>query len=444
MHTGRFGNIFFVVAAMSSLTAQAAPRGDSIPEISPQWQQDVDIPCGQSRYGGGPYALDVRPGVGALVRTDKRIAAYSPEGELAWQASMPCDRPPFLNWEQAILTPDGGAWVLLAGYGYGVLQRFDDKGQVSASVDLGLDYSDRVILALSGDDESAITVHATGNTIEWRRVELASGAVELREHVLDSDLYRIAYEPRPLADGGLGMAFGTFYCDLAACPPPILEYLLAPLTSEGDLRWQVEGRAGIPLFDPQGSADIIGVDTYNLDGPQFLRHVTAEGEVEPDTQLTGITGRLIDAYGPYAGRDVILTADQNGDEHLWSIDRAGNLLETRALQHRITALDRSLHGLLVWEPDGDAARLLRIDPLSLQATTCFRLDEVAEPYDLANSSRLLDDGTLYASFAAPANGEFGSDDHPRIILARFAVPAAGGAERRQRAITARAQLREQR
>lgn len=126
-----------------SASAQAATRGDAMPHIAPQWQQDVDIPCGQSQYGGGPYSLDVRPGVGVLVRTDKRLAAYSPQGELRWQASIDCDGVPYLKRERAVLTPDGGAWALLGGE----MQRFDAQGQVSATVTLGFNHFIRSVVS---------------------------------------------------------------------------------------------------------------------------------------------------------------------------------------------------------------------------------------------------------------------------------------------------------
>jgi hypothetical protein len=422
---------------LAATSVQAAPRGEVVPRVAPQWQQDIEVASCEPVYGG--YAVEALAGIGALVRMDKRLVAFTPQGDVRWQQSAPCDQPRTPSWEKAIPTPDGGAWAVSVGPGYGggLLQRLDGQGQVGASIELEFDlFSGVRVLSLSGDDETAVVVNVADDEIEWRRYDRASGILDAVDNPLEDTLYRRTYEARPLADGGVGIAFGEDYCDLAVCPPVVLVYLLAPLDRDGNLRWHVAGSAGIPLFDPQGGADIVGVDYYNEEGPRFLRRVTPDGEVAPDIALTGITGRLISAHGPHAGHELIVTSEIEG-EMLWSIDRAGNVLASHALEHRIAVLDESARGLLAWQSAGDPACMLRIDPLSLRVTACFRLEESAEPYSVPNASRLLDDGSLYASFAVPANG-----DDARIVLARFDAPATAydAASRRHRAYSGRAML----
>lgn len=428
---GLAGIALFVATA----SVQAVPRGEVLPRIAPQWQQDVEMTsCG--REGG--YALDVRPGVGALVRLDDRLTAYSPLGELRWQASLNCGEPLTVHWERAVLTPDGGAWALTWGPAFGehTLYRLDAQGQVSASVALTFAASIGGIMALSGDDAVAVVVHVSDDTIGWRRFDLASGNVEALDHPVDEVPYpRTRYETQALTGGGLGLEFGDRICELAACPPPYLSYLVASLTSGGDLRWHVAGGAGIAHFDVQGGVKIIGFE-IGVWVPQTLRSVTPAGEIGPDITLTGISGGIEGFYGSHVGRLLIRTGDLNHD-YLWSIDAAGNLLGSRVLEHGFSVLDNAERDLLVFEYDGDRECALRIDTLSLQTTACYRLDETAEPYPAPNASRLLDDGTLYASFAAPGNGE-----HARIILARFDTPepASDAASRRHRAYSGRATL----
>jgi hypothetical protein len=416
--------------------AQAAPRGGVVPRIAPQWQQDVAMTsCGRD----GGYALDVLPGVGALVRVDDRLTAYSPRGDLRWQASLDCNDPLTVRWERAVLTPDGGAWALTWGPAYGehTLYRLDPRGQVSASVALTFAAEIGGIMALSGDDAGVVVVHVSYDTIGWRRYDLASGTVEALDHQVDEiPYYRTRYETKALADGGLGLEFGDSICELAACPPPFLTHLVASLASDGELRWVVAGGAGIAHFDAQGEAWIVGFEV-GVWVPQFLHSVTPAGEIGPDIPLMGVSGWIRGFYGPHAGRLLVHTSDLNRD-YLWSIDAAGNLLASRELENGFfLVLDDAERDLVVFEYDGDRECALRIDALSLQETACYRLDEMAEPYTVLHGSRLLDDGTLYATFAAPGNGE-----DARIILARFdtPAPASDAASRRQRAQSGRALL----
>ncbi len=413
LHVRRCGALILTCIAAFSVTANASPQGNEVPEISPRWQQEVPV----SACSGIHYAIDGRVGAGVLVRRVRQLISFTAEGAVRWQAFVPCSAPDSPRWENAILTPDGGAWAIASGpdyYQY-VLQRFDTQGQIKA-----------------------VIVMAGRQMLEWQRFDATSGIVQKRTHVLGDLTYKFQ-SARLLGDGGVGVTFFGIPCDMGTCPPDIAVYRLDRLASDGDLLWQVEGGGGLPLPDVQGGVDILGLGVNYRDPPRYLRRVTPAGEIGSDVALSGIDGELHNAYGAHADRVTLLTIDENDANKLWSLDRAGNAVASRRFESHIYVVDDSPLGLLVEISDGDPSCLWWIDPLTLQSRACFRLDQAADSYGGFGGPQFLTDGTLYTRFSIPTDGE-----DPRIILARFDAPPAGGAERRQRAITARAQLREQR
>lgn len=419
-----------MVLIFAALLMSAAFARAQVPDVAPRWQREVaGSPCGDNYY-----SIDARVDAGVLVRMNERLAAYTPDGNLRWQVSVDCSGPSHTRWEKAILTADGGAWAIASGSGYGVhmLQRFDPQGQVGVAVALEFD-SSFVGSTLFGDDDAAIVVLWDGFSVEWRRLDSASGRLEMRSHEL-SDYYRLFGSARLLDDGGVGVSLGIFPCDLGVCPPPPRIYDIARLGPDGGLRWQVGG-VGVPVLDAQGGADIVVVDVYNQEPPQFLRRVTPAGEVEADVALSGISGRLRGVYGPHAGRVVIRTVDESDAYSLWSLDRAGNLLASRTFDANVVVLE-SAQGFLVKDPDADPSCLQWIDPGSLRPRACFRFDQAAAPYAGFDQAQLLGVGILYATYSAPTD-----DAQSRIVLARFDAPALDAAERRHRARAARAILR---
>lgn len=431
----RCGALILACIAAFCLTANASPQGKEVPEILPRWQQEVPV----SACSGIHYAIDGRVGAGVLVRRVRQLISFTAEGAVRWQASVPCSARDAPRWENAILTPDGGAWAIASGpdyYQY-VLQRFDTQGQISTSIALDFDVRDGD-LVLFGDDHEAVIVMAGRQMLEWQRFDAASGIVQKRTHVLGDLTYKFQ-SARLLGDGGVGVTFFGIPCDMGTCPPDIAVYRLDRLASDGDLLWQVEGGGGLPLPDAQGGVDILGLGVNYRDPPRYLRRVTPAGEIGPDVALSGIDGELHNAYGAHADRVTLLTIDENDTNKLWSLDRAGNAVASRRFESHIYVVDNSPLGLLVEMSDGDPSCLWWIDPLTLQSRACFRLDQAADSYGGFGGPQFLTDGTLYTRFSIPTDGE-----DPRIILAHFDAPPAGGAERRQRAITARAQLREQR
>lgn len=359
-------------------------------------------------------SVDALPGVGVLVAAWNQLAAYAPDGELRWSA-LTCEWCVDSGWERAVLTPDGGAWAIeysWQGGGYG-LKRLDSEGFVLLSVSVTFDSGPYSLFATN---ERAIIVQGDWHTVKWQRIDLDSGVLETRSHVLPGGTFQFEFA-RLLADGGVTAALGPTSCDLT-CPPFPHTYIVVKLAADGSLEWWTPQGVGFVGLDGAGGANVIA--SNDPDSLQ-LRRVTPDGDVLPDIALPTEIRNPRGVYGPHAGRLLLVWYNDPDYTTFTSLDLDGNVLANRDLSRSTMVLDDSPLGLLATTEPFNATSAQWIDPVSLETRARFRFavagatDESTHFYP--DSWHLLADGSVYG-----ADAHFNAWRLTEPRLARFSSP----------------------
>lgn len=341
--------------------------------------------------------VDANVGTGVLATLDNRIAAFTPEGDLRWEAYT-CSWCVDHVWWDAKLSADGGAWAIdrVGASGPYRVNRLDAAGQVVLSLPFEFLDGPYDSYAFFGTDDQAIVIQAGNETLKWQRVSLGT--------MLETQVHTLALHPfliqsaRNLSDGGISVALETAPCIIMCPPPPPPNYSIARLSADGELDWSVSFASGRAALDDEGGAYAVVSDEEGL---WHLRRVAANGSIATDIALPEITGTLIGAYGPIADRVLIVTYLYPDTTKLHLLDEGGNTLATRNMQDGMRVIDDSPLGLLVSESPNRSPSLEWIDPVSLETRATFRFSDEdvvdGSVFTHVDTWRLLSDGTLYGT-----------------------------------------------
>lgn len=375
--------------------------------------------------------IDALEGVGVLANLGYRLAAYSPNGDLHWQATR-CELCAhgigFTLWGPAILNSDGGAWAIegvrqTAGT-TSTLLRLGASGETLATIPIAAagNYPGGVLLGSDDGIVVLLPIGAFSNRILWQRAGNDGQLLETREYPIPDDDFSID-STRRLADGGVGVvAKGAVICSVG-CNPHYVTIL--NLAADGTLRWRYqfpESDAAVVLND-DGSA--VAVLYPRDDGSPRLRYIDALGEVTPDILLTGITPWTNPQKvlpGPMGSHLLFVDGGFTWHEELWRLDVDGNSIAMRPA-------DSFFGWTLAPNPSGylaagaaNNAELLASDTLATRAY--FRVfpsssGEGTGPW----TWRALDDGSVYSVFFR----ELPSGSY-QMGVARFSVPGSSAAD----------------
>lgn len=343
-------------------------------------------------------SLDVLPRKGVLMNTRKLLSAYTPDGDLRWQASI-CAYCSKLEWLTAALSPSGGAWALKRDVNSDLymVDRFDDAGQPIASLPVDLHYHSYFSFRLLAGENQTVVLSMYFQQMFWQRVRLRAVGVDTQ----------IVNLPRPshfnsvrkLINGAITMVLAGDGCQLCPLPP---FFALARLAPNGSLAWmyQVPEGNGVAALDDRGGANIVVGDLEHF----YLRHVDASGQPQADIVLAGIDRSMHtvqELLGPQQDRLLLVTRSYPDGTTLWSIDTAGSVLARRDLERTSYGLgiDDAQPGFLITGDWTVSSGSDLIDPVTLQTLATFRFDDTPYVEDRPNTKmwRILDNGTVFGT-----------------------------------------------
>lgn len=387
-------------------------------------------------------SIDAQQDVGVLVNLGYRLATFSEDGALKWEA-IRCPLCTYgvgyTAWGQATLTGDGGAWAVEGRQESDIsnpswstaIQRIDIDGAVLSSTPFspaGFEAYDSVALIGTADEvialQARLDVGTSQGYILWQRSRRDGSVIEAREIAIPMPFFELT-ATRRLPDGGISVVATSIVWCSEICDPQ--DVILLRFAADSTELW----RHALPtVSDPfpyhvvtlnaDGSATAVIYDG-DPDGRLQKREIDANGNLGVDVILTGIPANTRPtALAVGAPGEFLLRTRDFDSRDLLRLDADGDVLGSVPVnEFGAETLASSAFGELLRNDAPDSADAVLFDRSSLTATAAFDFGAGYLRGDFLRPWRALDNGSVYGATTATTQPGL-----RQAVLARFTVPGS--------------------